>query len=212
KAGIPYVCVGKFDGIDDYNYVASDHGKAMREVLDYFYNLDHKKVAIITEGKSTSVVESARNRAYREFMSEKEQENLGYTYYRINQNETISDIKLLFNELLNPCNRPTAVAVISYFCGQFMDVVKGYGIKIPEDLSVIILEYYKNDRLGDEYREFTRVDSKAEKVSKIAMRKLLKLIDEDKPFESELVDLKLYVKNSTAKRKKQGGKGNEKKL
>ena len=28
NSGIPYVCVGKIDGVDDYNYVASDHYKA----------------------------------------------------------------------------------------------------------------------------------------------------------------------------------------
>ena len=51
RAGIPYVCVGKIRSVENYNYVASDHGKAMKDALEYFYNLEHKKVAIITEGK-----------------------------------------------------------------------------------------------------------------------------------------------------------------
>ena len=89
---------------------------------------------------------------------------------------------------------------------QFMDVVKGYGIRIPEDLSVMILEYYKNSNVDDEYQDFTCVESKAEKVTRIAMRKLVKLIDSGKPFESELVGLKVCVKNSTSKPKKQGGR------
>ena len=33
RAGIPYVCVGKILSLENYNYVASDHGKAMKDVL-----------------------------------------------------------------------------------------------------------------------------------------------------------------------------------
>ena len=206
RAGIPYVCVGKIRSVENYNYVASDHGKAMKDALEYFYNLEHKKVAIITEGKSNSVVQTVRSMAFNEFMSEMKDERLDYSYIRINQNESSSDIKLLFNELLNPANRPTAVGITSCFMSQFMDVVKGYGIRIPEDLSVMILEYYKNSNVDEEYQDFTCVESKAEKVTRIAMRKLVKLIDSGKPFESDLVGLKVCVKNSTSKPKKQGGR------
>lgn len=206
RAGIPYVCVGKIDGLEDYNYVASDHEMAMKNVLGFFYNLNHKRAAVITEGKMNSVVETVRHRAFHEFVSQINDREVDYSYIRINQNESASDIKLLFNELLNPSNRPTAVAVISCFVEKFMDVVRGYGIRIPEDLSVVILEYYKNSDVDDEYQDFTRVESRAEKVSRIAMKKLVKLIDGGKPFESELVHLKLCVKNSTSKPKKQGGK------
>ena len=199
KAGIPYVCVGKVAGVEDYNYVASNHGKVLKEVLEYFHELGHKKAAIITEGKASSVVDIVRKKAFTEFISDKEQ--LDYSYIRINQNENVPDIKLLFNELLNPSNRPTAIGVISCFMPQFMDVVRGYGIKIPEELSVVILEYYKESQLNNEYRDFTRVEAKTEKVTRMAMRKLVKLIEEDSPFESELVDLKLCVKSSTSKPK-----------
>lgn len=210
RAEIPYVCVGKLADVDDYNYVASNHGKVLKDVLKYFMELGHKKAAVITEGKATSVVDTVRKKAFTEFMSDKEL--LDYSYIRINQNESISDIKLLFNELLSPLNRPTAVGVISCYMSQFMDVVRGYGIKIPEELSVVILEYYKESSLDNEYRDFTRVEAKSEKVTRIAMRKLVKLIDEDCSFESELIDLKLCVKNSTSKPKKRGGRTNEKKV
>ncbi|MFQ9704950.1 MAG: hypothetical protein ACLR0U_29395 [Enterocloster clostridioformis] len=101
--------------VENYNYVASDHGKAMKDALEYFYNLEHKKVAIITEGKSNSVVQTVRSVAFNEFMSEMKDERLDYSYIRINQNESSSDIKLLFNELLNPANRPTAVGIHQLF-------------------------------------------------------------------------------------------------
>ena len=68
-------------------------------------------MAIVTEGKSNSVVQTVRSTAFNEFMSERKEEKLDYSYIRINQNESSSDIKLLFNELLNPANRPTAVAL-----------------------------------------------------------------------------------------------------
>ena len=152
------------------------------------------------------MVQTVRSTAFNEFMSERKEEKLDYSYIRINQNESSSDIKLLFNELLNPANRPTAVGITSCFMSQFMDVVKGYGIRIPEDLSVMILEYYKNSNVDEEYQDFTCVESKAEKVTRIAMRKLVKLIDSGKPFESELVGLKVCVKNSTSKPKKRGGR------
>lgn len=157
------------------------------------------------------MVQTVRSVAFNEFMSEMKDERLDYSYIRINQNESSSDIKLLFNELLNPANRPTAVGITSCFMSQFMDVVKGYGIRIPEDLSVMILEYYKNSNVDDEYQDFTCVESKAEKVTRIAMRKLVKLIDSGKPFESELVGLKVCVKNSTSKPKnKEAGSYEEK--
>ena len=51
RAGIPYVCVGKILSLENYNYVASDHGKAMKDVLEYFYNLEHKKSGHCHGGK-----------------------------------------------------------------------------------------------------------------------------------------------------------------
>ncbi|MFR2694276.1 MAG: hypothetical protein ACLTBV_30490 [Enterocloster bolteae] len=74
RAGIPYVCVGKMLQPENYNLCgASDtRGKAMKDVLEHFYNLEHKKVAIVTEGKSNSVVQTVRSTAFNEFMSERE--------------------------------------------------------------------------------------------------------------------------------------------
>ena len=92
------MCIRDRLSLENYNYVASDHGKAMKDVLEYFYNLEHKKVAIVTEGKSNSVVQTVRSTAFNEFMSERKEEKLDYSYIRINQNESSSDIKLLFNE------------------------------------------------------------------------------------------------------------------
>ena len=77
---------------------------------------------------------------------------------------------------------------------------------IKECEAIIQHEYYKNSNVDEEYQDFTCVESKAEKVTRIAMKKLVKLIDSGKPFESELVGLKVCVKNSTSKPKKRGGR------
>lgn len=202
KAGIPYVCIGKIADVENYNYVASDHGAAMKKALDCLYHLEHKHVTIITEGKSSSVVETVRKIGFAEFMEDRKEKALDYSCIRMDRNETISSTKLIFNDLLSPGKRPTAVVIVSCLLRQFMDVVKGYGINVPEELSVVILDYYKNPQFEDEYRDFTRIEARTEKVSQIAMKKLVNLIDGGKPFESQLVDLKLYVKNTTSKPKK----------
>ena len=51
-------------------------------------------MAIVTEGKSNSVVQTVRSTAFNEFMSERKEEKLDYSYIRINQNESLSLIHI----------------------------------------------------------------------------------------------------------------------
>lgn len=201
RAGVPYVCVGKLYNEEDYNYVASDHAGGLKQVLDYFYTFGHKKAAIITEGTADGVVEINRNMAFLEFLAENKEIEKQYQYLRINWRHRVSDIKLLFNEMLNPANRPTAICISSCFIDIFMDVVKGYGLQVPGDISVVILEYYKKSKVTEPYSDFSCVESRVEKVSKTALHKLIRSIDTGKPFKSELIPLKLQIKNSSIKPK-----------
>jgi len=201
RSGVPYVCIGKLCNVEDYNYVASDHAGALRQVLNYFYTSGHKKALIITDGTAEGVVEITRNTAFMEFLAGNKEIEKQYQYLRLNWKHRVSDIKLLFNEMLNPANRPTAVCISSCFIDIFMDVVKGYGIQVPEDLSVVILEYYKTSKVMEPYSDFSCVASRVEKVSKTALYKLIRMINTGKPFNSELIPLKLQIKSSSARPK-----------
>jgi DNA-binding LacI/PurR family transcriptional regulator len=75
-------------------------------------------------------------------------------------------------------------------------------IRIPEDLSVVVVEYYNNNSISMGNVEFTRVESKAEKVSKLAFKKLLRQVYNRKAgFESCLEHLDLVVGDTTSRPK-----------
>ncbi len=202
---IPYVCVGKIENYNDYQYVASDHGKGIQNALEYLISLGHSNIAAFSESKE-SVVHEVREAAYRKTMEKYNlpvyKDNL-CDFHEANVRVTDAVYQAVCN-LLQQKDRPTAFIVPATFLNPFVRAVKANKLLIPEDISVIAIEYYADYSIGaTEYgaKEYTRLESKAGEVSKIAFEKLLELIN--KPnivFESHLEVLDLIIGETTRKR------------
>ncbi len=200
KNAIPYVCVGKIDGYDDYNFVATDHGKGVREALEYLISLGHKKIVLASENKA-SVVDEVRRNTYKKVM---EENNLPFKekYYYSFQTDGIS-LKAVeyFEKILHEPDRPTAFAVPANVLHYLKRAVKDNHLYIPEDLSVIALDYYEvyyPEYVRFQNREYTKIKSVVNKVSKKAFQELVKLIeDPEKRFESCLEPVTLEVGRTT---------------
>lgn len=197
---IPYVCVGKIDGYEDYNYVATDHGKGVREALEYLISLGHKKIVLASENKA-SVVDEVRRNVYKKVM---EENNLLFDekyYYSFVTDGISLKVVEYFEKVLHEPDHPTAFVVPANFLHYLKKAVKDHHLYIPEDLSVIALEYY--DVYYPEYvrfqnREYTKIKSVANKVSKKAFQKLVELIENpEKSFESCLEPVTLEVGKTT---------------
>lgn len=196
KAGIPYVCVGKIYGYDDYHYVASDHEMAMVNVLEYLLQLGHKKIGIFQQDDS-GVVEAVRHRAISKVCEDHQDEELKIERFKIPVKATDQTIYDVWYDLLNKEDGFTAFVISSAIQKHMLMAVSALGLSIPEDISYVNIEYYSRNDLGKEVQ--TRVESKASIIAEMAFKKLLKLINNTSAdFESELVSLDLTIGSTTA--------------
>ena len=188
KNAIPYVCVGKIDGYDDYNFVATDHGKGVREALEYLISLGHKKIVLASENKA-SVVDEVRRNTYKKVMDSFQTDGISLKAVEY------------FEKILHEPDRPTAFAVPANVLHYLKRAVKDNHLYIPEDLSVIALDYYEvyyPEYVRFQNREYTKIKSVVNKVSKKAFQELVKLIeDPEKRFESCLEPVTLEVGRTT---------------
>lgn len=171
KIGIPYICVGKILDYEDYPYVASDHEKSMKDMLEYLYRLNHKKIGIIGEDEN-SVVEITRAHAVEVFLHDKQDPALECQYIHITQKTNEMEIFRYCQQMFQGSEIPDAVIVSSTFLFLCVQAITGRGLNIPGDVSIIVFEHYKQNRNSGD-KNFTRVESKAEQISRLAFRKLL---------------------------------------
>ena len=195
NSGIPYVCVGKIDGVDDYNYVASDHYKAFIDTCEYLYQLGHRKIGWVRHDEG-GVVDITRHRAAQDFVqSKKDMVTVEEICIPVKASET--DIYTLFKKQLSSEDRPTTF-IISFGLKQSLTMAaRELGLDIPRDLSYVDIEYYRRSSISTE--TITRVYSKAGLVSELAFKKLLRIIyASDKAFESQIVPLELTLGDTTS--------------
>ncbi|MDF2596250.1 MAG: LacI family transcriptional regulator [Clostridia bacterium] len=198
KANIPYVCVGKIEGYEAYQYVASNHKKAAMDAVNYLIQLGHKKIGFLMD-YDASIVSKCKFEGYREVL-ENNHIALNERYYCYSEygQKGISDIYNKFREMIQNKERPTAIITPITYLTAVNAILNEEGLKIPEDISIIVLEYNDNHQL--DYQNFTRVPSAASRVAETAFKKLLKLIyNKKEPFKSELLDLELIIGETTAR-------------
>lgn len=197
KLNIPYVCVGKIYGQDDYPYVASDHYQAMEDSMEYLLNLGHKKISLIADD-AKGVVEVSRLHAYEKVMKKWDLEVDKRYFLHVS---TKTSKEALFEQcikILSLPDAPSAYMVVSTHMECFLQAVKRKGLSIPQDISVITLEYYESDSFTR--YDFTHVESLADTVSRVAFQKLMySIYQPDEKFESELERLTLVIGNTTIK-------------
>lgn len=198
RANIPYVCVGKIDEIEEYNYVATDHKAALEEAMEHLIALDHRKIAVVVES-GMSVVTNVRYNAYKEILKKHDiplnPNYIGYILPHSSPNN--KENYAICKQLLSQNDPPTAIILPVGVAGAAEQIFRESNISIPEDLSVIIMEYKNGYNLRN--TNYTRFISAADKVSELAFEKLYKSIqNREEAFYSELVQVHMIEGNSTA--------------
>lgn len=191
KSDTPYVCFGKLPEQNEYKYVATDHEGGAFIATSHLLSLGHKRIALLNE-QPVGIVSRWRNkgflRAFYEFgvipvkelicTIDDQQEEFYKTVYETSI------------QLLNNPNPPTAFIITAQHMSGFMSAVREKNMSIPDDLSVIVLEYYST--IGHTSHNFTRIPSKAYEVGEIAFKKLLRLIyNSENAFESVTIPVEL---------------------
>jgi len=196
EAGIPYVCCGKIEDYEDYRYVASDHKKAMKDSIDYLFQLGHRKIGVFRQNDS-SVVERTRKVGIREICEERNIDEKDIIFIEIPTDASDQKIYEIWIEQLKKEERPTAYIITTAIRQQFQLAAQALGLSIPGDISYVNIEYYI--RNGSEGENQTRVVSKADVIAELAFKKLLKVIyNPTSEFESQMVPLELTVGETTA--------------
>ena len=196
KAEIPYICVGKIYGYEDYHYVASDHETAAENVLEYLIQLGHKKIVVFESGDS-GVVVSTRRIAIEKIQEKYKAEGIEIERAGFPVKATDQMIYDVCKEQLEKRERSTAFVISSVIRQYFLTAAGELNLSVPEDLSYVNIEYYSRNNWGKE--EQTRVELKAGIIAETAFRKLLKNIyNPMAELKSELIPLELTIGATTA--------------
>lgn len=196
EAKIPYICVGKIDGYDDYRYVASDHEKSAEDVLEYLLQLGHKKIGIFRQS-DIGVVEAARGRAISIISEKYNLRNDEIQNIVVPVKSTDQEIYDIWKKALAASDRPTAYIISSAMRQPFLMVVQDLGLSVPEDLSYVNIEYYRKNSSSIENQ--TRVESRAGEIAEMAFKKLLRSIyNPALEFRSQMISLDFFIGTTTA--------------
>lgn len=194
KSRIPYVCIGKVEDCDDYNYIASNHYNSMKTVMDYLLNLNHKKIALMVSNEK-AVTENVWLDVYNKYPIYKNKDYLIYTSKYESNFQT--HIYNTCHELLSRRDRPTAFITIPSHMDGLLNAIRDLNLSIPKDISIICMEYIDNYLLNN--YNFTRVESAAGKVAEMAYRKLLRSIRYNKEtFVPQILELDFIEGDTTS--------------
>lgn len=189
RSNIPYVCVGKYHDVDDYNYVASDHGKAIAEAAEYLTALGHNRIGMVQENNG-SVVAQVRQAHYESALH---RHGLRVSMEYIAEINTFGpdvverNARACKSLLLRP-DRPTALICPTGTLPIIERIAAENGIAIPRDMSVVALDYMDGYNL--QIANYTRFPSMAGHVSEMAFTKLISYITNKKSsFRSEMIPL-----------------------
>lgn len=208
KNGIPYICVGEIDGYAEYNFVASNHGQGVDISMDYLTSLGHRRIALYTEEQG-SVVDTVRRRAYRENVKKNNLEFCDdYCFSFEKEDIQESEVVQKIDELLSSEHAPTALLISANLLYYLKRVLREKNLYTPEDLSVIVLEYYGKYSLtysGFENKEYSRIDSVVSTVAKVAFNKLVDTIEgrneKNEKYVSYFEPVTLTIGDTTGKSK-----------
>lgn len=143
------VIVDNIYRLKGYDYVGSDFEKATREVMEYLYDLGHRRIAHlggrIEERETEKEFDDKRDIVYQSFMKERGiyDESLIYDCGEYSTQNAYYKLR----EVLSKGNRPTAIMVSSdpMAIGAYRAIAE-LGLRIPEDISIISFNDQTNAR------------------------------------------------------------------
>ncbi|MBR6315396.1 MAG: LacI family DNA-binding transcriptional regulator [Lachnospiraceae bacterium] len=166
--------------------VLSDNEAGISQLMDYARELGHERIAYIT-GKDSAVTK-ARVHCYKEKLKEfglpVREEYIVASEYR-----DIGQTAMVTTELLAMPEIPTCILFPDdYAAYGGINVIRGMGMKIPEDISVA---GYDGISLAAQIQpRLTTVRQDTELMGKTAAEKLIQIIENPGQFEKETVTVK----------------------
>ncbi|MBQ1310876.1 MAG: LacI family DNA-binding transcriptional regulator [Blautia sp.] len=197
EADIPYICAGQIENFTDYNFVASDHEKAMYDSLKYLTQIGHKRIGIFAP-TTASVVEEARRHSIDEFCRNESFDRSAIVEFHVSDRVTETEVLNIWRSVLRDEKSPCAFIVSNAIRTSLLIAAQELNLQIPRDISYVNIEYYRKGALVNQ--EQTRVESRADEIVSIMFRELLKQIYEpDKTKRPNIIiPLSLVIGETTA--------------
>ncbi|MFC4389178.1 LacI family DNA-binding transcriptional regulator [Gracilibacillus marinus] len=195
QSDIPTVAVDlKLNG-ERSSYVMTDNEKISRQVVEYFYLNNIRKVAFIG-GQINSDISNVRKHAFIRAMKDygmdlKEEWILHGNYFEESGYQ-------LMNELIHTNSIPEAVYAVSDMMALgVLKAIKENGLRVPQDIKVIGCDDIEACRYSDPSLATVKQDQL--KIGRLAAHMLHDLINELQVQNSVLVDPELIIRDSAKK-------------
>ncbi|TDT56459.1 LacI family DNA-binding transcriptional regulator [Fonticella tunisiensis] len=179
------------------SFVCYDEEAGAREVLQYLFELGHKRIAFVRGDRSLSY--DIKEGIYREFIRSK-----GLEYEKVlnvgmgNSIEVVEKSQMQIEKLLFEEERPTAI----FACNDLMAVgvlkaCSKLGIKIPENISVV---GFDNTLIANiAHPRLTSVDLNIKSIGKIAALELIDIIENRAKMGKKIIlNTSLIVRESSS--------------
>lgn len=195
--GIPLVFVDRYFNDIDIPYVSSDNYNGAFEATKYLVNKCHQKIALIKGNEGTKPAKE-RKRGYMDALV---QEGVD-----INENLVVGSDEFSIENgyqstrtILSGNIKPTAIFALSNLNGLgVLKAVKEAGLKIPDDISLLIFDDQPYVPFLDP--PITTVKQDSEKIGILAMDYIMAKIDKRKvELKSKLIPTTLIIRASVMK-------------
>lgn len=196
---IPVVLINGNPDRKDSNLILVDQANGMEKVMDYLFELGHKKISFI-RGSSTGFAFTGKEQIYRDKMNQKGNKVEDNSIILIDDPDHFDCIDITANEvekiLVSP-DRPTAI----FACNELMGlgVIKAannLGVNVPDDLSVIAHDNTVFSQIS--HPQMTSVDINPERLGIESSEMMLQLLKSKNPIPRRLILYpELVVRDST---------------
>jgi DNA-binding LacI/PurR family transcriptional regulator len=191
-ARLPVVVVARAVRHRAVDVVRTDDAAGLHQAVDHLVDLGHTRIAHIDGGRAPGAAE--RRRGYREAL-----QRHGLADGRVLPGGlTEDDGAAAARALLDTASRPTAVTVFNDRCAiGVLDVLRGDGLRLPRDMSVI---GFDDDRLARlSHVALTTVAQDTQQITTLAITRAIARLDGTAISERELVITPhLIVRSTTA--------------
>ncbi len=133
---MPYVTLGEES---DYS-VCIDHSEQLRQAIYYLVSMGHADIGLINGPLELSVFRNCR-KIFDETLKELSLSNNPYYGEFCSATNVFEQTENLLKHYVESETRPTAMLILSgLFCKSFISGLFKYGVRVPEDLSLICFE------------------------------------------------------------------------
>lgn len=179
---IPHIFANRLIDDKDISCVGVDFKKAAYDLISHLIKLGHKDIAVVGNVKNMRA-DRDKLEGYRAALQEHGIKISEKYYYEVNNS---SDFEKAINSILTADKLPTAYfGICDSHAMKFIYLAQSMGYKVPEDISVVGID----DVESSEYFKpsLTTVHIPFEKIGKMAVDNLLKLITDNEVIASKTI-------------------------